>query len=399
MEWRFWNRKPEKRDLNYVNPNMSSGLLFGAMTNNGGALNISAAYRCTELISDAVASLPVQVKYKDGDGTSNILTDHYANLLFDDRNGNILTKYTFLKMLVQSVILKGNGFAYIHRADDGTPISLQFLEASDVVINYIKEKNELYYQIPIIKSGRIKPKEVLHFVKNSYNGVQGISVISYAKRSLDISNGAENTANNFFSNGCQLSGIISCTTQLSKEQREQILTSWNTTYSQGGRGVAVLPGNMEYQPISLNSADAELLSSRQYNVEDVARFFGVNPVMLGLANHATYASLEMVQQDFMMHTLMPYIVMIEAELSRKLLRADEKNTKIILDMEAILRATKSAQAEYLTKLRTNGIMSVNECRTQLGLPSVDGGDELLIAYTDINQNKINQNTEDNGEKQ
>lgn len=141
------------------------------MYNNYGAMSVSAAYRCTELISDGIATLPVMVKKKTAKGSS-LIKNHYINLLFSDKD-NILTKFTFLKMLTQSVILRGNGFAYIHRAADGTPVKLQFLEAGDVTIYYDKNKNELYYQSALIKgTNRINRKDMLHFVKTHIMALQ-----------------------------------------------------------------------------------------------------------------------------------------------------------------------------------------------------------------------------------
>ena len=50
---------------------------------------------------------------------------------------------------------------------------------------------------------------------------------------------------------------------------------------------------------------------------------------------------------------------------------------------------KEKQSKYLQTLVSTGIMTVNEARKVLELPQVEGGDKLIIAYTDINQNTIN----------
>lgn len=390
----FGLENTEKREM-YTSSIYGDSLIFGGQINNYSAMNISAAYRCTELISDSVATLPILVKQKDGKGKTNVLKDHVVNLLFSDKN-NRLSKYNFIKLIIQSVILRGNGFAYIERKN-GIPVKLRFLESGDVSIDYNKERDTLQYKCSYA-GGVIKPENMLHFVKNSYNGVNGVSLLTYAKRTIELSNQTENAANNFFSNGCNLNGILKVNSQLSEKQREQILTSWNSAYSDGGRGLAVLQGNMEYQPISLNASDSQMLESRQQNTEDVCRFFGVNPVLLGLANHSSYASLEMVQQDFLVHTLMPYIVMLESEFERKLLNDAESNLKIVIDTNGVLRSDKAAQATYYTALLNSGILTINEIRKELGYNSVDGGDENRIPFTDITQNTINKDKTDDGER-
>lgn len=389
----------EKRSLNDYTPQTTMGLSlpFTGTDNYGyGATNLSAAYACINLIADAIGSLPILVKKKTSKGKTTIMKNHPVNLLFNDRK-NRLSRFEFLKLITQSVIMRGNGFAYIERANDGTPLKLRYLESSDVTINYDKQRDILTYQSYVIGGKAIQPENMLHFVKNSYDGVNGISVLRVAKRTIDIASATENQSENFFKTGCNLSGIVKVTSPLNAKQRQDILSTWATTYSGGKSGVAVLQGNMDYQPISLNAEDAQMLESRKYNVEDICRFFQVNPILVGLEGHSSYSSLEMLQEDFLVHTLQPYLIMIENELDRKLLTDDESNLKIVLDTNAVLRTEKEKQADYYTKLVQAGIMTVNEVRTELGYSLVDGGDDLIVAYSKIQDNQITNNNSDEKE--
>lgn len=385
-------RNLERRDLEYVS-SFSDALQFGQLFNNSKAMNLSAVYRCTELISDSVAMLPIYVSKED-----LVIDNHPVALIFSDNGNNILSKFNFIKLLIQSVILKGNGFAYISRANDGRVTNLRFLEASDVIINYDKYKNILYYTCDLISRGKkIEPINMIHLFKNSYDGVNGISVLSYATRTIGNANATENSAKAFFDNGANLSGVLTVQGQLSAKQKEDIRSSWTQAYANGGNGLAVLQGNMTYQPIQLSSADAQMIESRQFNVEDIARFFGVNPLLLGLQGSASYASLEMVQNDFLVHTLQPYITMVEAEFTRKLLKPSEMGLKVNLDENAILRVDKAAQANYYGSLLDKGVLSIDEVRKELGYQAI-GLNEHIIPYTDINQNTVNGKGNNNDDK-
>ena len=365
-------------------------LMFGALSNSQySAMNLPTAYRCINLIADTIASMPIAVKKRSAKGKTLEVKNHPINLLFQDKNSRT-DKFTFVKILVQSVICKGNGFAYIQRAQDGTPLKLIFLESSDVTIHYMKENNTLYYQVSFLKNGsRIEPYNMLHFKMFSNNGVQGISLLANARRTLGLASSTDSQAKSFFESGASLSGIINSRTQLSAKQRQEILSSWNTTYSNGGRGVAVLQGNLSYQPISLNAADSQMVEAREMNAIDIATFFGVPAAMLNIKGFSSYSSLEDTQNFFLTTTLLPYIKMMETEFDKKLLNDNETNLKVIFDSESILRTNKTALADYYTKLVSNGLMTANEARQQLGLPSIDGADSLLIPFTDINQNTIN----------
>ena len=153
---------------------------------------------------------------------------------------------------------------------------------------------------------------------------------------------------------------------------------------------------MDYKPIQLSATDSQLLESRLFNVQDIARFFGVSPVLLGDLTHSNYNTIEATQNQFVLHTLMPYIVMIEEEFTRKLIKPSEEGLEVNLDETAILKADKSAMASYYSTLLQNGVLCVNEVRKELGFSPIEGGDKHTVAYTDISQNTIGEKkNEDN----
>lgn len=379
------DKDEEKRDstISYYGYGGES-LPFTQIQSQYAAMNISAVYRAVEIISDSVAMLPIKIKQIDATHKEELQT-HPLNMVFDN---NLLSRYNLIKLLIQSVLLKGNGFAYIHRANDGTATALQFLESGDVNIFYNKQKAELYYTCNIISKKKIEPCNMIHLVKNSYDGVNGVSVLSYAARAIKLAGNTENSASSFFTNGCNLSGVLTVQGQLSDKQRSDIRTSWNQAYANGGNGLAILQGNMSYQPIQLNAADSQMLESRQFNVTDIARFFGISPVLLGDLTHANYNSIEALQQMFLLHTLQPYITLIEEEFTRKLFKPSEKNLVVNLDETALLKTDKVALSTYYGNLLDKGVLCVDEVRKELGYSEI-GAKDHIIPYTNIAQNKVN----------
>jgi hypothetical protein len=43
---------------------------------------------------------------------------------------------------------------------------------------------------------------------------------------------------------------------LTDKQRTDIRNSWNIAYSEGGSGLAILQGNMDYTPVQLSAEDS-----------------------------------------------------------------------------------------------------------------------------------------------
>ena len=378
------------------NSYLNNSVFFGDQISRGN-MSLSAVYRATEIISDSIAVLPIKVSEITGSGHKDEMTAHPLMKILNYLPGNKLSKYNLMKLLIQSVILKGNGFAYIERKG-GKVTGLRFLESGDVTVNYDKNRNTLSYNCAFIGPNKIDPKDMIHLIKNTYDGINGLSVISFASRSIGLSNASEDSASTFFASGCYLSGIVKLgDKQYTQKQREDARNAWENAFSggaKGGRAVAFLPPGYEYQSISVNAKDAQLIETRQYNVQDIARFFGISPVLLGDLSKTSYNTIEAVQLDFLSHTLSPYIKMVEDEFTRKL--GIEDNLLIALDDTFILKSDKSTQASYYTQLTQHGILTVNEARKELGYAEVEGGDELIISYTDIIQNSLNQNKTDDG---
>ena len=382
------NKNEGKREMNYISP-LAEALQFSNYNGSQSAMNISAVYRAVEIISDSLAILPIKINIRNKTHKETI-EEHSAKFALEHGS---LSRYNLIKLLVQSVLLRGNGFAYISRSNEGVITEIRYLDSNDVQINYNKITGELYYTSSIISSKKIEPCNMIHLVKNSYDGVNGMSVISYASRTIKISNNTENSAHSFFNNGCNLAGILTVQGQLSQDQRTQIRNSWNQAYTNGGSGLAILQGNMDYKPVQVNASDSQLLESRMFNVQDIARFFGISPVLLGDLSNSSYNTIEATQNQFLLHTLQPYITMIEEELTRKLFKPSENNLEINLDETAILKTDKTAEASYYGSLLDKGILCINEVRSMLGLSPIEGGDRHIVPYTDVSQNTIN-----NGDK-
>ena len=385
------NRRNNEQQPTPVLPSEPSAtsVIFAGYNLDGSATSLSAFYAAMELISNSVAQLPILVKRNN-----KIDTNHPINLLFKD---SLISKFNFMKMLITDVILHGNGFAYIERAADGTPINLIYCEYGTVNIVYNRQKQEVYYQIPFIKKGKIEQIDVIHLYKDSKDGIQGISLSAYASEVIKLSKATDKAASKYYSSGCALQGALTIK-GARKGAKDQARQAFQETHGDRGSGLVILDDDMTYTPISSNANESQMLEARTFNVSEIARFFNINPILLGDNSGANFSSIEAANIEFVSHTLQPYITMIEDEFNRKLVKPSEsKNIFIDIDEKFLMKGDMNTTAEYLTKLTSTGVMSINEAREHLGLIPVDGGDECRIPYTKIEDNNLNKNKEEDGE--
>jgi len=373
----------------YPREDAATSLIFGGYKLEDSATSLSAFYAALELISNSIAQLPILVKRNN-----KVDSNHPINLLFKD---GLISKYNLIKMLITDVILHGNAYCYIERAKDGTPINLVYCEHGTVNIVYNQKKQELYYQIPFIKKTNIESCNVIHLFKDSNNGIQGRGLITYANQVIKLSQATDKAARNYYASGCALQGALTIK-GARKGAKEQAREAFANTHGDKGSGLVILDDDMSYQQLSSNANDSQMLEARSFNVAEIARYFNINPILLGDKSGASYNSIELANIEFVTHTLMPYVVMMQDEFNRKLVKPSENGITIDIDETWLMKGDQKTTAEYLTKLTSSGIMTINEARNHLGLIPVEGGDEVQIPYTKIADNKISgNNNEENKE--
>ena len=367
----------------------------GANYGTSKAMLLSTVYRCVEVISDSVAQLPLEPYKIDADGYRLKFTSHPSYRILNKEPNNRMTRFTFIKTLVVSTLLKGNGFAYIERDNKGNAIALHYIPSELVTIIPPTTIGEnVMYNVTGL-SNSVESCNMIHILNFSYDGITGISTLSHAKNTLGLAMDSESHASGFFKGGANLAGILTVQSTLTSKQKQDLKTSWQTAFSPTTgqpNGVAVLEGNMEFKPITVNPSDAQLLETREFNVIDICRFFGVSPVKAFDLSKSSYSTVEATNLSFLTDTLSPLLEKIELEFERKIYKPSEKESiDVRFDTSRLLRADKQSLASYYSTLFNIGVVSLNEIRKELDLASVEGGDNHFVQVNLMEVNKAAQN--------
>lgn len=396
MIFDFLRRKKERRALEI------DKLMEAVGKQDVKPMSLSTVYRCVAVISESVAMLPIVLYEVSGEAMRKLTAlDHPLVSVLNSAPDSRMTRYTFLQAIVRSMLLRGNGFAYIERKR-GT-MSLIFLHPDSVEMVKKKGDNGQPYLVYKVKGFErlLDASEVLHFVNLSDNGLVGESVLEHARRSLNIAGNAEGQAENYYNGDGMPSGILSIASRMTAEQKEANYKAWKDRMTNNPGGVMILEGTTQsYTPINISAADRQLLEVRSFSVQDICRFFGCSPVKAFDLTHSSYSTVEALQLEFLTDTLQPMLTNIEMELHRKLFYgADAAKYAIKFNTGELLRADKSSQAQYFSQLVQLGLMTPNEARIELNLPPMKGGNALYMqgammpVEQIINNNKNNATNE------
>ena len=394
----FFRFNTEKRDngQNFLTAHSVSNLgqSSGVAVTRDSSLTFSAVYACVRIISESIASLPINVYLEEADGDRILQKNHPVQKLLAKKPNNYMTSYTFKDVILTNLLLEGNAYFLIVRDGSARPIELICLDPSKVEV--YRHEGQLYYKIEG-EDATILQDDMLHFVGLSFDGLKGRSVLNSQRATIGTSIAANVTAGNVLGNTTQVGGIIKHPGKLSAEAIERLRTSWNNTYQgpfAAGK-TAILEEGMTFEPSRINAQDRQLLESRRFQVEEIARIFKVPLSLIGhLEKAANYSSIEALSIDFVRFTLTPYIVSIEEEMNRKLFRENEQDEHYVkIQVEGLLRGDSNARANFYKQMIDMGVLSINEVRKLENLNRIENGD---THYFPMNYAPIGQsNQEDN----
>ena len=401
MNWNIFKKKKEKRS----NSNNFDFLAYNCVSSyaESKAMLLSAVYRCVEVISDSIAQLPLEPYKTDAKGYKVKFTNHSSYHILNCEPNSNMTKYTFMKVMVRSMLLQGNAYAYIERDERGNAKALYYLDPSMVTIKKpTRLTDDIKYSITCL-GGDVEACNMIHILNYTIDGYEGISTLTNARNTLMLASDAEANAEGFFKGGANVGGILKVNSPMTDDEKISMKQSWNSSFNGvngNPNGVAVLDADVTYQPVTVNPTDSQLLETRQFNVVDICRFFGVSPVKAFDLTKSSYNTIEQMQIAFLTDTLQPLLKKFEEEFNRKIFKPSERcKTEIRFSTAPLLRADKQSLANYYNTLFQIGVITPNEIRKELDMQSLDDGDNSFVQVNVQTLKKATSNYPDNTNKE
>ena len=219
-----WFKKKEKPEERAYTPFGLNSLMFNTNSSyrNDKAMLLSTVYRCVDVIGDSVAQLPLEPYKVDENGYKRKYTEHSTYYILNKEPNKTMSRFTFMKTLITSVLLDGNGYALIKRDNNGNATSLKLIPSG--LVSIINNNGKIMYSVTGIKQ-LIEPVNMIHILNFSYDGITGISTLQHAKNTLGLASDSEAHAEGFFKGGANLAGIIKVQSSLNPKQKQDIKES------------------------------------------------------------------------------------------------------------------------------------------------------------------------------
>jgi len=379
------------------------------------ALKISAVYACVKVISETIASLPLNLLKELTNGDNEKAKQHPLYAILKDAPNSEMTSFTFREMLMTNLLLWGNAYSLIKRNKHGQIVELYPLKSKNMVVERDAVTNNIKYTYTNNKgiSKTYSPKQILHIPAFTFDGVLGVSPITYAREAMGLALATEEFGARFFGNGARPGGVLEHPGIV--KDPEKLRDSWNKVYqgTANSHKVAVLEEGMKYHEIGMSPEDSQFLQTRSFQLTEICRIFRVPPHMIGDLSRSTFSNIEHQSIDFVVHTIRPWLVRWEQAIARSLLNEEERTIYYAkFNVDGLMRGDFATRMSGYAIARQNGWMSANEIRAledMNKIPAEKGGDLYLLNGNMISaiaanggaNNEINkggQNDQTGGEK-
>lgn len=367
----------------------------GYAVNESTAMSVGAVYAAVGLIAGAVQSIPLSIYKRNDEGKEpvDIIADsRAANLwwLLNEQPHRAWSAAVFWEYMLCALLLRGDAIALIERADGGRvqAASLRPFHPDRVRVEQSKFPGDTGLQYTFTDDdGAVFVRmqdDVLHIPGLGFDGLRGMSPLRYAaKNAIGTALAAEDYSGRFFANGARPDLLINVQKGMTAEQVALFRETWNSRFGGASRShqPAILTGDAKIENLTLNAEDTQIIETRRYQVEDIARIFGVPPHMIGANDKSTSWGTGIEHQSiaFVRYTLQRHLTKIEQEINRKLFPRSlrwfsEFKTEGL--ERGDLKSRYEAHRIALGRAGEPGWKTPNEIRKIENDPPVDNGDDL-----------------------
>lgn len=357
------------------------------------AMQCSAIWACVRIRARMIGHFPLYVYRKTPKGVE-ILDQHPLYPMLHESPNALMTSMEWREAMSLNFDIFGNAFAEKIKLDSAGPVvALNLLPSRNMRIKI--QDDVLTYEYHE-KNGRpriLQPDDVLHWRDVSWDGITGLNKLEQQRNVIGMTIAQQEFQSALYKNGGYPSGVLEHPSKLNAETVSRIRDTWEKTHSgvTNTAKTAILWDGMKYNAVGLTPQTAQLLESRQFQLSEIARMFGVPPHLIADLVRATFSNIEQQGIEFVTYGLAPDCVRFEQRIKKSVLNDPKRDLGVYckFNVAALMRGDAAARATFYASMVQNGIMTRDECRELEELTRRGGAaDELTVQSNMLDLDKL-----------
>mgnify|MGYP003132468801 CR=1 FL=1 len=342
------------------------------------ALGLTAIWAAVNYLSDKIASLPLQTFETGAEDREPLRDDPVYKLLHDSPNPE-WTAYDFWKYFIWQVLTEGRGLAFISRALNGKIVALYPMDPVRVTVKLVNMRRRYIYRED---DGTVNEYDSSEVIDVPYalerDQVSHISPLRRNKGSILLGLGIQEYAQKLFSNGgvppLALEGPFNTAEAVQRASND--VTNAIKEAAAQGKKVLPIPLGHKLAALGIDPEKGQMVDSRTFQIQEAARIYGLPPMLLQELSGGTFNNAEQQDLQVVKNLLAHWVERIEQQLDLKLFRAGNRFAEF--NLEGLQRGDFKTRMDGYSKGIQNSIYTPNEVRKKENLPTLDGGNDLVI---------------------
>jgi HK97 family phage portal protein len=355
----------------------ASGVSVGPET----AVECSAVLACVRVLAESMAAMPMNVMRRLPGGGAEIATDQHLHEILAYQPNSWMTAFELKELLMSWVLLWGNAYCHIKGGKKGGVTELIPLHPSRMEIKRL-ENGKLQYlyrepatiAVPNQEPTKYRQDEIFHLRWLSSDGVTGFIPTTLSRDVIGLARATEIYSGAFFGNGARGGMYIYTEHPQKPEAMQRFKQQWDEAHRGPSNAykTIVMPFGFRKSQDEVRNDTSQLLETRRYQVEEVARIYRVPPHLLGDVSKVRHSTVEQSAIDFVTFSLIPWCRRWEMACRRDLV-VDDKNYFVQFDVNSLMAGDYAARSQFLREMWNMAALDIDELRAQIGYnPLPDG---------------------------
>lgn len=344
------------------------------------AWQCGAVLACMRILSGTAAQLPLRVYRRIPDGEEPA-PEHPVQRSLRWPNPE-WSSFEWRERLVNDSCMFGSSYNQLVLDDKAIVREIWPLDPTRITVKRECESGPRTYHYRTEKGAeRIFPEDEIMITPLLSDGLKGRSLIGLARETIGLSIGEQEFASRFFANDATPRLLIKTLQPLSNESKQSFLSAWFARHRSADKahGVGFISGMEDAKVIETDVSKLQLIEARKFQLEEIARVFGVPLHLIQSLDRATNNNIEHQGIDFVTHSANPWLKRIEERMNMSLFGVRERETYFVkFDVNGLMRGDYKSRTEGYGRLIASSVMTPNEARRLEGLNPMAGGDRLYI---------------------
>lgn len=343
------------------------------------ALSSTAVLAAVRGVAEIIASMPLFLYERKDRGKEKAKGHPLFNVMHIKPN-EYMTSMTFREVIAGHALLWGTAYAEKIENGRGNVAALYPLLPSNMETKWLGGELIYAYKLPDGQTKIFSKEKILRVPGFSTSGICGYSPVKLGMEAIGLTLALEEFGARFFGNGAAPNSVLEHPGQMGDAAYAHLKESWEARHQglSNSHRVAILEEGMHLKEFGVSPEQAQAIESRKFQVAEIARLFNVPLHMLKELDRTGLSNVETLSREYIVYSLMPWLVRFEQAFSTQLLTDKELKTLFFEHvLSGLLRGNTEARHQSYVHGRNWGYYSVNDIREFENLNPVENGDVYL----------------------